>query len=409
MNAIFTIASKNYLSFAISLWQSVKLNHPEMDYFIILADELSENMGLPEGVEVIEAKSLGIEKFYEMAFKYNIIEFNTSIKPFVFELLFNKKKYEKILYIDPDMYIFKPLNEALEKLEDHFIVLTPHISKPYIKYDGATSEEELLFVGIYNLGFIGLRDTRECRTLLLWWMEKLRDQCFGDHFDALHVDQKWMDFAPALFGKDVHILRNPAYNMAFWNFHERTFFDNGNGYNVDDSYKLALFHFSGFVPEKYESICRKQNKFSLQNSPQYQRLFKEYAKLLFENGHERFKNMPYVYGTFKNGIGIQTFHRRLFRALLNEKKLTFDDPFSVGLNSLYQLFLKNKLIINTEATVIIGVNKSQVQGYDLKNIVLKKILTVMKSLMGIKNYYMLIQFMLKMCRFENQLFLINKR
>jgi hypothetical protein len=37
---------------------------------------------------------------------------------------------------------------------------------------------------------------------------------------GMHVDQNWVNFAPGM-QDGVFILRDPAYNIAYWNLHER--------------------------------------------------------------------------------------------------------------------------------------------------------------------------------------------
>ena len=36
----------------------------------------------------------------------------------------------------------------------------------------------------------------------------------------MHYDQRWLDLVPALFD-DVHIVRDPGCNVAYWNLPER--------------------------------------------------------------------------------------------------------------------------------------------------------------------------------------------
>ena len=35
----------------------------------------------------------------------------------------------------------------------------------------------------------------------------------------MFTDQRWIDFVPSLF--DHFILKDPTYNVAYWNLHER--------------------------------------------------------------------------------------------------------------------------------------------------------------------------------------------
>ena len=115
MNVIFTICAKNYLAQAKTLGYSVKKHSPTTDFYILLSDEIGDVSIYCDDFEVIESKSLkNIPNFSTLAFKYNVIEFSTSVKPFFFDWLLNEKRYEKILYLDPDMVVYNSLDFLFE-------------------------------------------------------------------------------------------------------------------------------------------------------------------------------------------------------------------------------------------------------------------------------------------------------
>ncbi|HLE43419.1 MAG TPA: hypothetical protein VJB36_05355 [Methylomirabilota bacterium] len=75
---------------------------------------------------------------------------------------------------------------------------------------------------MYNLGFIGLRRDGKAESLLDWWGRRVYDKCLMAPRAGLFVDQRWIDLVPGLF-EGMHILRDPEYNVAYWNLAERTF------------------------------------------------------------------------------------------------------------------------------------------------------------------------------------------
>ena len=60
----------------------------------------------------------------------------------------------------------------------------------------------------------------------------------------LHADQRWLDFVPALF--DHHILRDPTYDVAYWNLHERPTAWLDGRLPVGDR-PVRCFHYSGLT------------------------------------------------------------------------------------------------------------------------------------------------------------------
>jgi hypothetical protein len=404
--AIFTICAKNYMAHAKTLGDSVKKIHPECDFFILLSDELEGN-DLNCDYQIIESKDIGIAGFEKMAFQYDVIEFSTSVKPFFIKNLFNQG-YNKVLYIDPDMVIYSSLDFIFDHLNNYDAVLTPHLLKPYVKYIGATSEEELLFVGIYNLGFFAVKNSATGNQITDWWVEKLSNQCYADKEDALHVDQKWMDFLPSLYTNEVLILRHPGTNLAFWNFHERKLYKKNGVYLVDeDITPLAILHFSGLDADNAEAVCRKQTKYNLSAIPEYRELFETYVKCLENNGIERLGKMVYKYNQFNNGTSILKYHRRLYRGLTNEG-YSFENLFSDHHGSYYDFLLKNKIMLVDSD----GKYKALKKTYGNDPGVFKKVfkvLRIFKAIFGIKKYYLMMRFFAIYNRFEKQTFLLNDK
>jgi len=66
-----------------------------------------------------------------MAFRYDIVEFNTALKPFCFEYAFDKLGADIALYLDPDIFVLRPLRHIMAALaEGSECVLIPHITAP---------------------------------------------------------------------------------------------------------------------------------------------------------------------------------------------------------------------------------------------------------------------------------------
>ena len=104
-NCAFTIVAKNYIGLAMILEKSIKRYYTDLDFFIVVADEPSSELSdMPENI-IFAKDELGIDnkKWYEMAFKYDLTEFCTAIKPDSI-LYILSQGYEKVIYLDPDIY-----------------------------------------------------------------------------------------------------------------------------------------------------------------------------------------------------------------------------------------------------------------------------------------------------------------
>jgi len=309
MNAVFTIVAKNFLPQARILGDSIKRIHPELPFHILLSDETEGLINLTqEKYPTVDVKTIGVSCYKDMAFKYNLVEFATAMKPFFFDYLFNHYHYDKIIYFDPDICVYSSLAPIFDTLENNFVVLTPHIINLALRDEGAREEQNLLYEGTYNLGFIALNCSPAARTIIEWWKNRLRDRCYADRFNGLHVDQKWMELIPAFFDKGVFISRHPGHNLAVWNMHERKLCQSKQSWLVDNQ-PLVFFHFSGFDPSNSDNITgsHKQTKFNLINKPEYREIFHAYADRLRS---DKAPVTSYAYSKYDNGVGIFRFQRR---------------------------------------------------------------------------------------------------
>ena len=216
----FTICSNNYLPYAQILFDSLRQFHPEASLYLCLADLKAEGSYL-EGVNIIEAKDLGVPLFSDFAFRYDVMEFNTALKPFMISWLLETQHFEQVIYLDPDIEVFAPLTPVLQAFEEgyHF-VLTPHLTQP-AEINAYPDDVDIMRAGIYNLGFIAVSNHADTYRFLHWWARRLRFQCLNQQDKGIFVDQKFVDLLPAFYDK-VAILRNTSLNVAYWNLTQRT-------------------------------------------------------------------------------------------------------------------------------------------------------------------------------------------
>ncbi len=240
---VFTIAARNFIPYARALHASLMRHHPDCLFTLALCDLDTgfDPRSLP--FEVLSLQALRDLRVWDMVERYNITELCTAIKPLVFRLLMDRHEGSTILYLDPDMWVTGRMVEVEELVGSGArAVLTPHLieqsSRPELFRD-----QECLRYGIYNLGFLALREGPDTRKLLDWWSGKLERDCRIDLPDGLFVDQKWADLFPAIFG-GVAILRHPGYNVAYWNALDRRVVRKATSWRVNDE-PLRLVHFSG--------------------------------------------------------------------------------------------------------------------------------------------------------------------
>jgi hypothetical protein len=324
MICIATIVSANYLAYARTLEESVRRHQPGVAFRVLIVDRPTEQVReavARSGLEAVYAGELGLPDFPQIAFKYELVELNTALKPTFLKTLF-AQGFDKVLYLDPDICLFSNLAPVLDALDEARIVLTPHALAPAM--DGLRpSDIDFLRNGTFNLGFAGFSKSPEAAAALDWWEDRCLSYGFNDLGFGTFVDQKWMDLVPCYFDK-VRILKNAGCNVAYWNLHEREVTGLEGNYWVGDV-PLYFFHFSGVKADKPGVLSRHQSRHSIQPGTPLAELVANYCKSLVRNEHTVFSRIPYTFATFDNGEPINPAARRA-----SAVEPTLADPFAVS-------------------------------------------------------------------------------
>lgn len=314
----FTLCSNNYLAQAKCLGDSVISLYPKDQFVIGLVDKEDSRVDYSffSDFTILPFDDLGYLEFEPMLAGYNVIEFNTSVKPFFFDYLFKRYKADHVIYLDPDILLYQPLAHVFEGLKDHSIVLTPM----FCEVTESTSLDELVALrhGMFNLGFIALKYSAHSQKFIAWWKERLRTHCLIDKPRGIFVDQKWVDLAPLLFD-EVFVLKHRGYNMAWWNFSERRLLELKNGYGVNQPDQfLHFFHFSGFKPDSEFITGRSgEEQFAYANRPELKKLGQDYQRQLIENNYEFYNGLKPKLKFFEPKEGLKTRLKRRIKGILS--------------------------------------------------------------------------------------------
>jgi hypothetical protein len=361
---IATIVSANYLAYAVTLGKSLQREHPEAKFSVLIVDRPTEAIkeaAAASKLDITYGAELGLPDFEHIAFKYDIVEFNTALKPTFLKRLFALGA-DQVIYLDPDIEVFEKLDPVLEELSTHDIVFTPHATKPVM--DGARpSDIDFMRNGVFNLGFVALRKTDNALAMLDWWESRCLAYGFNDVGSGIFVDQKWMNLVPCYFER-VGVLKHPGCNVAYWNLHERQLTFSGERKILVNGVPLIFFHFSGVKASAPEQLSRHQTRHKLTNGSVLQKLVSNYCESLNSNGHAQFSVINYSYGAFDNNVEITAFARRAatFENISNPfdaKQHFYKKMMSLGaLDKVHGLPSSNTLLFNQESKQVRLVNTS---------------------------------------------------
>ncbi len=311
----FTIVSRNYLAYALTLMQSLAQQYPDAPRYLCLADTRADDPALDTDLfETVTIDQLTLPHFDAFVFRYDIMELNTAVKPYMFAWLRERYPGAGLVYLDPDILVLRSLKEVEQAfVRGALAVLTPHLNRP-LEDDGKfPTELSLMRTGVYNCGFVAINAAHpDSARLIDWWSRKLEFDCFVDLEAGLFTDQKWMDMAPALF-PDVSILRDDGYNVAYWNLANRHVTRAADGDYSVNGMPLVFAHFSGIDLARPEIYSKHQNRFDLERIGGLRPLYEEYLGKLHDNEHPMHASKPYAYGRFADGAAISKPLRNTYR------------------------------------------------------------------------------------------------
>jgi hypothetical protein len=384
--AACTIVSLNYLSHARTLCESFLDQHPELPFYVLVVDRPSPDVDLSrERFRPIWVEELGLPDFPSVAFKFDILELNTNVKPTFMKRLL-ASGVDELIYFDPDILICSSVNFIFDLLQSSSIVITPHTLSPN---DAAPSGESiLLYSGVFNLGFIAVASTEESLRFLAWWENRCLTEGFVERRSGLFVDQKWINLVPCYYDH-VTILKHPGCNVAYWNLHERSIAKDGQRWVVNGRAPLVFYHFSGVSVEGGAVISKGYDQFTLESLPVLAELFEFYRAQLLKNGIRELGNLQYAFARYDNGQYINKLQRALYAAHLDAFR-GGGNPFQTS-NKFYR-WVEEKHLLSVEDSAG-QYNRRTMNTSDPKVKIVNSFLRLLLRFCGVDRYTVLMKYL----------------
>ena len=238
-----TIVSSNYLPQAEVLINSFRIHHPDDQFHLLLIDATAVVKSTTDGVKYWVPEQIGIlnEDLLRMRKSYDVVEFATSLKPFLLSHLLNMGLSEAT-YLDPDIKIYSHIDSSINEQMGSVIALTPHRLTASKVETVSELEKVFLKYGAFNLGFISVKKDVGSAEFLIWWQDHLVRDSTRRPISEVFTDQKWIDLVPSFF--KYNIVRDFGYNIAPWNLDERNLSYESGELTVNSTSKVKFVHFS---------------------------------------------------------------------------------------------------------------------------------------------------------------------
>lgn len=328
-----TIAAKRELPSARVVAESFAHHHPDIPFFVLLADEVEGCFAPGElPVQLVQLAELDIADRSDLCFRYEQQPLSYALTPFFLAELLDRG-FDRVVFIKQESLVTDELAPFFDALSTFTILLTPHLLDPPTGPDAIARELEILRAGVFNVGLVGVGEGPSTGRFLAWWQDRVRAHCRYDVAAGVHYEQRWLDLAPAYF-ESLGFIRDPGYNVAHWNLPDRVVELTRDGRLVADGHRCRLFRFSGFDPDQPRVPTRYSPRLEMDAIGDAADVYARYRSALLRAGWALAREWPYAYARFEDGTPIPPIAREIFDAL--DDRARFGDPFAVGAGSYFE-------------------------------------------------------------------------
>ncbi len=316
MREFCTIIARNYLAAARVLAASAVEHSPDARVTVLVIDDDDGPCVGDEPFATLHLADVVPDRAerQRMALAYDITELATALKPLLLKRLLAERG-RPVAYIDPDVCMYAPLDGLEALVGEHSLVLVPHTTTPLPRDGRRPDDTDILGSGAYNLGFVAVGTGSE--PFLDWWADRCRREAIIDPARMRFTDQRWVDLAPGYF---PHlILKDPGYDVAYWNVSDRSVTRCGTGPWLVDGHPLRFFHYSGYdvdAPHRLSRHGDTQPRVVLSDRPELATLCDDYRARLIAAGHLGLRSASYGHERLPSGMLLDSASRRGYLAAL---------------------------------------------------------------------------------------------
>jgi hypothetical protein len=237
-----TYFDHNYLSRGLALYHSLQAHAPGSRLWVLCLSEACYAalvaLDLPNIVprRLAEFEAADPEVAATRPYR-SLIEYYFTCSPaWKLYVLKNEPDAEWVTYLDSDLFFFASPEPIYAEMTDAVFGIIPHHFTKRLS--------DMRRFGIYNVGWVSVRNCEEGSAAVRWWRERCIEWCYdrveGDRF----ADQRYLDRLPGLFPK-VHVIQNLGADLAPWNFADLRMEWRDEAVLVEGRYPLLFFHFHG--------------------------------------------------------------------------------------------------------------------------------------------------------------------
>jgi hypothetical protein len=333
--AIYTSLAINYLAKARVLASTVKAINPNIDVIAIVCDRFPPGIDptLEPFDEVWMVEEYPFKPVKAWIFQHTIMELCTAVKGWALQRLL-ARGYDYVMYLDPDCWVREDPAQLVRILaKDKSVAVVPHTTSP------AKTKEEIRLIetsslkhGIYNLGFLLVKNDDNGRIFARWWADRLHDFCFIEFEKGIFTDQRWFDLGVGYF-PFIQVSWHKGIDVASWNIGQRKIERSKSGGYLIDGDPLIFYHFSGVGPA---GVHRWVRDIFAPSDPLAAELEFDYEALLNAAGQKKLAVVRSAYDKFDDGAVVAPAERVRFRELENGIR-QFPNPYAATAEASFRI------------------------------------------------------------------------
>ncbi len=252
MNTFCTIITGNYYAYALALFDSLKQTSTSSVQLAVFISDTSvdksffkdlekENQGLsfyfPD--EINSDKHEALKNKYQTTYMSG---YRWSLKPLFINHLIINNNFEKVIFLDGDLFFYNSPDFIFDLLDQYRVLLTPHWRCADNPEEDIVNFNLNFQGGIYNAGFIAV--SKNATEIMDFWTNLCLTECKIDFEQGMYADQKYLDILHSRF-EGVGVLRHRGCNVATWNFvdNKRSLNENGEVL-INNNYPIVFIHFT---------------------------------------------------------------------------------------------------------------------------------------------------------------------
>lgn len=241
--AICTISTDSHLFKSYALLESVQ-QFNATETFCLVID--SKEKPVQEGIHFHQLPDLTSDIATELKKKYKGDKLRWALKSVYVSYLLNSG-YDKVIYLDNDIFLYDSVGFLFDKLETSNFLLTPHFYKANPQKDQNWLEANYR-VGLYNAGFFAAN--KNALPILEWWAQCCLYNVKKSFWRGLYDDQKYLDLIHVQFDK-VEIIKHRGCNFAGWNCDNIRLEKHETNHFTIDGDPLIFVHYTPLTVERF--------------------------------------------------------------------------------------------------------------------------------------------------------------